>query len=300
MHILITGGTGFIGQLFICHSENDQFTVVSRNPHKAKLQFTDCPQVTEITQLESLTTLDSFDAVINLAGEPIIDKRWSPRQKDVIRTSRWHTTDHLVHCFENSQSPPDTFISGSAIGFYGDQGDTELTETVAVNANDFSAELCQGWEQRAMKIQDKCRLVILRTGIVMHPKFGALQRMILPFKMGLGGPIGSGQHYFSWIHWQDMINGIRYLLDNKQLSGAFNMTAPTPVTNKEFASALGYAVNRPAFMPMPPFVLSILLGEASELLTVSQRVLPAALHESGFEFTYTEVNKCLQNLMNDG
>lgn len=300
MHILITGGTGFIGQLFIRHSANDQFTVVSRNPIKAKQQFSDAPQVTEVVELEALSSLDAFDAVINLAGEPIIDKRWTPRQKDVIRASRWSTTDHLVRCFENSDNPPDVFISGSAIGYYGEQGDKQITESLIADANDFSADLCQQWEQRAQQIQDKCRFVILRTGIVMHPKFGALQRMILPFKMGLGGPIGSGQHYFSWIHWQDMINGIRYLLDNNQMSGVFNMTAPNPVTNKAFATALGRAVNRPAFMPMPPFVLSILLGEASELLTVSQRVLPTALHESGFEFTYTEVNKCLQNLMNDG
>ena len=297
MHILITGGTGFIGQLFIEASTKDQFTVVSRNPEKARQQFQQHPQVVAAISLDELTHLNHFHAVINLAGEPIIDKRWSAEQKSVIQASRWRTTEHLIACFEASEQPPEVFISGSAIGIYGEQADHVLSETADTTANDFSADLCQQWEQRAQQIADKCRLVILRTGIVLHPQFGALQRMILPFKFALGGPIGSGQHYFSWIHWQDMINAIRYLLDSTELAGVFNMTAPNPVTNKAFAKALGHAVNRPAILPMPPLALCLLLGEASELLTVSQRVVPTALTNAGFSFAYPEVDDCLENLL---
>ncbi len=300
MNILITGGTGFIGRHLIEKSAGDTFTVVTRNPSGALANLSNLQQVSNVVTLQEISDLNEYDAVINLAGEPIIDKRWSDSQKRLIEASRWETTRHLVSCFEESSSPPEVFISGSAIGFYGEQGDRKLTERTETDATDFSANLCREWEHIASAASSRTRLVLLRTGIVLHSKFGALQRMLMPFKFGLGGPIGSGQHYFSWIHWQDMIAAIRFLLENKEASGAFNMTAPNPVTNKAFSQALGTAVGMPALLPVPPFALRIMLGEGAELLTVSQRVIPQALSDSGFNFTYTHVDDCLQNLLGDG
>lgn len=300
MQILITGGTGFIGRLLIEASKDDEFTVVTRDPSGAMDRFRHLNQVKNYLTLQELSSLDEFDAVINLAGEPIIDKRWTDKQKRIIETSRWDTTGHLVNCLSNSTNPPAVFISGSAIGYYGEQGDTMVTEDSRSSATDFSANLCREWEKKAESVADNTRLVILRTGIVLHPDFGALQRMILPFKFGLGGPIGNGKHYFSWIHWQDMIAAIQFLLTNEKASGPFNMTAPNPVTNRDFSKALGSAVGMPAIFPVPPFVLKLMLGEGAELLTVSQRVIPQALSDTGFEFTYTEVDGCLQSLLNNG
>ena len=300
MQILITGGTGFIGRLLIEASQDDEFTIVTRNPSGAMATFSQFNNVKDYVTLQEVSTVDDFDAVINLAGEPIIDKRWTDKQKRVIESSRWDTTRHLVECLSRSTNPPGVFISGSAIGYYGEQGDAVITESSDTSAADFSANLCREWESIAQSVADKTRLVILRTGIVLHPDFGALQRMLLPFKLGLGGPIGNGSHYFSWIHWQDMIAAIQFLLNNQNVSGAFNMTAPNPVTNKEFSKALGSAVGMPAVLPAPPFVLRIMLGKGAELLTVSQRIVPQALSDTGFEFTYTDVDGCLQSLLNDG
>ena len=300
MHILITGGTGFIGRLFIEANQAYDFTVVTRNPSGAMATFSQSKNIRNYVTLQEVSTLDDFDAVINLAGEPIIDKRWTDKQKRVIESSRWDTTRHLVDCLIRSTNPPAVFISGSAIGYYGEQGDAVISESSATSAADFSANLCREWENIAKTIADKTRLVILRTGIVLHPDFGALQRMLLPFKFGLGGPIGAGKHYFSWIHWRDMIAAIDYLLTNQDATGAFNMTAPNPVTNKVFSKALGSAVGMPAVLPAPPFALRIMLGEGAELLTISQRVVPQALSDTGFEFTYTDIDGCLQSLLNDG
>jgi uncharacterized protein (TIGR01777 family) len=297
MNILITGGTGFIGQQFIKRFPDYDYTVLTRNPHRARSILGAVTALKLISSLDELSNLDDFNAVINLAGEPIVDKRWTDRQKAVIQASRWDTTRKLVALFNASSTPPAVLLSGSAIGIYGDHGAEEIDETTRVSQPDFSSELCQQWEQIAGEVAQKTRLVYLRTGIVLHPQFGALQRMILPFKLGLGGPIADGRHYFSWIHWQDMVDAMHYLLTHEQASGPFNMTAPVPVTNRTFTSALGKAVHRPTIFCVPGFALKTLMGESAELLLGSQRVIPKALVDAGYNFKYTNVQLALENLV---
>ena len=297
MNILMTGGTGFIGRQFISTFSDYNYTVLSRNRHKAQSVL---PQsnVTIIESLTELSDLEGFDAIINLAGEPIIDKRWSDSQKQRIQNSRWQITEQLVELINESEKPPTVFLSGSAIGYYGEQGSTRITEASEVKGQAFSSELCVKWEEIAQQAAEKTRLVLLRTGIVLHPEFGALNKMLLPFKMGLGGRVSDGQHYFSWIHWQDMVQAMYFLLTNEDCQGAYNMTAPTPSTNEEFTKALGDVLHRPTIFTVPGFMLKIMLGEASELLLDSQRVLPMALQGAGFEFTYHEAQTALENLLN--
>ena len=298
MNILITGGTGFIGQLFIKTFTDYQYTVLTRNITKAEKIFSADTTVGFITDLNQLKNLDDFDAVINLAGEPIADKRWTDQQKLRIQSSRWKITEQLVALFESSSSPPTTFISGSAIGFYGNHNALEITELSQTEHPDFSSKLCQTWEEKASTVSSNTRVVLLRTGIVLHPKFGALSKMLMPFKLGLGGRLGDGSQYFSWIHWQDMVSAIHFLLIDETLSGVFNMTAPNPVTNVQFSKSLGKALARPAFMPMPEWVLKLLMGESSELLLISQRVQPQSLLEAGYQFRYTELDATLAHLIN--
>jgi len=297
MNILITGGTGFIGQLFIKTFADHHYTVLTRNVSKAEQVFSADSTVGFITDLNQLKNLDDFDVVINLAGEPIADKRWTEQQKLKIQSSRWKITEQLAALFESSTSPPNTFISGSAIGFYGDHNGQEITELSQTEHPDFSSKLCQTWEAKANTVSSNTRVVLLRTGIVLHPKFGALSKMLMPFKLGLGGRLGDGRQYFSWIHWQDMVSAIHFLLIDESLSGVFNMTAPNPVTNEQFSKSLGKALARPAFIPMPEWVLKLLMGESSELLLISQRVQPQALLEAGYQFRYTELDATLTHLI---
>ena len=297
MNILITGGTGFIGQLIINTYNDYQYTVLTRNSGKIQKLFQSNKQVESITSLDQLADLNAYDVVINLAGEPIADKRWSDRHKRVIEHSRWGITQKLVDLFDCSSNPPAVFLSGSAIGVYGDHGDNDIDESSVAQEKDFSSNLCEQWESIAGKTKECTRLAILRTGVVLHPDFGALQRMLPPFKLGLGGRIGSGQQYFSWIHWQDMVSAIHHLMITDSASGAFNMTAPGPVTNLEFTKSLGRAISRPTIFPMPEAVLRILMGESADLLVISQKVMPRALVDSGFEFNYTDVQSALNGLI---
>lgn len=297
MNILITGGTGFIGQLFITTYRQYQYTVLTRNRAKAQSLFHEHDAVECITSLDQLTDLNAYDVVINLAGEPIADKRWSDKQKRVIEHSRWDITQKLVDLFDCSSNPPTVFLSGSAIGVYGEHGVNEISESSVAIKKDFSSNLCEQWESIAGKTKEKTRLAILRTGVVLHPGFGALQRMLPPFKLALGGRIGTGEQYFSWIHWQDMVPAIHHLMITDSASGAFNMTAPGPVTNLEFTRSLGKAISRPTIFPMPEAVLRILMGESADLLVISQKVMPHALVDSGFDFNYTDVQSALNGLL---
>ena len=221
MNILITGGTGLIGMAFIRQFKEHQFTALVRSIEKAKRQLP--ATVTLIKSLETLTNLDDFDGVINLAGEPIIDKRWNKKQKDRISESRWHTTQRLVTLFTRSNNPPEVFLSGSAIGVYGNRVDEMLTETSPVEKSDFASGLCLRWEALAKQVEPMSRVVLLRTGIVLTPTGGALAKMFLPFKLCLGGRIGDGQQFMSWIHLQDHINAMQYLLTESNVSGAVNL-----------------------------------------------------------------------------
>ncbi|GGF82185.1 TIGR01777 family oxidoreductase [Alteromonas lipolytica] len=290
MQILITGGTGLIGKQLICRLGNQhQFTVLTRSTSKARQQLPDTGNITLIDNLDALDNFNEFDVIINLAGEPIADKRWTSQQKYQICQSRWQLTTALVSKINASSTPPHTFISGSAIGYYGRQGDKVVTEENTEPHNEFTHEVCERWEKIAETVQQTCRVCLLRTGVVLAAEGGALAKMRLPFKLGLGGPIGSGEQYMSWIHLDDMVNAIEFLLTHPECAGPFNLTAPQPVTNHEFVKAFGNALGRPAIMPMPGFALKLIMGEAADMLLTGQRVIPQKLQGAGFTFKFDSI-----------
>ena len=297
MKILITGGTGFIGSALVKKLllQAHQITVLSRNAEKVREQFPD--SVTALTDLQSLAVNSNFDVIINLAGAPIFDKRWTIKQKKIIRDSRIELTRQLIQVIANMQQKPQLLISGSAIGYYGNQGDTRLTEQ-SNSVADFSQQLCADWEQAALQAEEHgVRVCLMRTGLVLGKGGGILHRMLLPFKLGLGGRIGSGQQWMSWIHLQDWIAIAETMINDHGMSGAYNATAVNPVTNQEFSKTLAETIKRPAFLPLPAFVLQTLLGEMSELVLGSQRVLPERLVEQNFQFQFTRLRHAFTDIL---
>lgn len=304
MKILLTGASGLIGREFIKQAviEKHEVIGVSRNITKAKKQLRKYygPQVTAksewISSVDDLKNLDAYDAVVNLAGEPIVNKRWSLEQKQIIQNSRWLITKRLADLIKASDNPPKVFVSGSAIGYYGRQDDRPVDESFTDVNDEFSHQLCKKWEDIALSASDVTRICLLRTGIVVSQKGGALAKMLPPFKLCLGGPIGDGSHFMPWIHLEDMVRGITHLIDNEDSRGAYNFTAPNPVTNKVFSKTLASVISRPALFPMPPAVLKILMGEMSDLLTTGQNVIPKKLLDEGFKFMYPELKAAIEDL----
>ncbi|GIU46302.1 epimerase [Shewanella colwelliana] len=304
MKILITGGTGFIGkQLVQVLSADNELTLLTRSAGKAHLELGNHHRF--LGNLGALTSLDGFDVVINLAGEPIADKRWSLEQKQKICDSRWDITARLTDLFHASENPPHLFISGSAIGIYGDNAQSEpvdesfnLAHFDNTDANEmFPHSVCSRWEELALAAADKTRVCIIRIGLVLGCEGGALKKMLLPFKLGGGGIIGSGEQGMSWIHQQDLISMIIHLMTHPECQGIYNGTAPAPVSNKQFTQSLGQALHRPTFLPMPASVLNIALGEMSQLLTQGQYVYPKRILASGFEFSYPTLDEALAGLL---
>ncbi len=298
MRVLITGATGLIGSsltqrlLGLSH----QITVLSRNVQRARERFGE--QVSYWSTLQDKPSLDDFDAVINLAGEPIADKRWSKAQKERLCHSRWDLTEQLVKLINAGSTPPGVLISGSATGYYGDQGQAVVTEDEAPH-DEFTHQLCQRWESLALQAQsDATRVCLLRTGVVLAAKGGALAKMLPPFRLGLGGPIGDGRQYLPWIHLEDMVDGIVYLLDHQTLQGPFNMVAPYPVHNEQFAAQLANVLDRPAFLRVPAFAMRLLMGEAAVLVLGGQRAVPKRLEEAGFSFRFLELEQALDDVIN--
>lgn len=296
MKILITGGTGLIGRHLIPRllELGHSIIVVTRSPDKAR-QLLDA-RVELWKGLSECSNLDGIDAVINLAGEPIADKRWTKEQKQRLCNSRWQITQKLVELIAASSQPPGVFISGSAAGYYGDLGEVVVTEDEPPH-NEFTHKLCARWEQIACGAQsDATRVCLLRTGVVLAPKGGILGKMVPPFKLGLGGPIGNGRQYLAWIHIDDMVNGILWLLDNA-LRGPFNMVSPYPVRNEQFAHALGHALHRPAVLRAPATAVRLLMGESSVLVLGGQRALPKRLEDAGFTFRWYDLEEALGDVL---
>lgn len=300
MKVLMTGGSGLIGSAFISkYHHKYNFVVLSRDPIKAKKQLPTSNNIILIDNLNNITDLNEFDAVINLAGEPIADKRWTLKQKRSICQSRWKLTNQLSHLINASTKPPGVFISGSAVGYYGRQGDTEINEGYLDINEEFTHKICKVWEDKALIAHDKTRICLLRTGIVLANSGGALKKMLPVFKIGLGGKISSGHQYMSWIHIEDMISAIEFLLSNQNCQGPFNLTAPKPVTNTEFTQALAKSLHRPSFATVPAFILKLLLGEMSDLILYGQKVLPEHLLEQKFKFKYPNINVALAEINNN-
>ncbi len=295
MRILMTGGTGLIGQAFTQQFSKYHYTVLTRSPAKAKALLPST--VTVINSLNSLQNLNDFDAVINLAGEAIIDKRWSIKQKEIICQSRWQITEKLAELFKCSQQPPKVFLSGSAIGIYQDQGANIITENSPVQEVNFPTMLCLGWESIAKQAWPYSRVVLLRTGIVLSPYGGALAKMLPPFKYWLGGRIGDGQQYMPWIHYVDYINAIDELIHNDTISGPINLVAPNAVKNTVFTKTLANTLQRKAIIPVPKQLLRLLLGESSCLLLDSLNVSPEVLLNNQFNFSYPSLKQALTDLI---
>lgn len=297
MNILLTGGTGFIGQALTkqLSDRGNSLTVLSRNPERVP---SICgPGAHGLGELDDLKSDDRFDAVINLAGAPIFDKRWTEEQKLKIWDSRVLLTDHLIQTLDRLSVKPSVLISGSAIGYYGDQGDTILNEQSPAS-DDFSHRLCAAWENSALRAERLgIRVCLIRTGLVLGHGGGLLQRMLLPFKLGLGGRLGSGTQWMSWIHRQDWINIAQAMLNDDSMRGPYNATAPNPVINREFTEALARQLHRPALLPAPAWALKLLLGEMSELVLGSQRVVPSRLLEQGFVFEYADLQSALSEAL---
>jgi hypothetical protein len=295
MKILITGATGTIGRPLCEKLNTHQLVILTRNISKAKRVFADRAEYTS-----SLNNVDfnQIDAVINLAGEPIADKRWSTKQKSLVLESRVELTSLIAKKINTANTPPKVFISGSAIGYYGRQSaDIAISENFTHCYPEFSHELCKDWENAALVCKNATRLCIIRTGIVLSREGGALTKLLPTFKLGLGSIVGSGQQMMSWIHIDDMVNGILYLLQNDNQAGVYNFTAPHPVTNEDFSTCLAQTLKRPCFLTMPSLVMNLLFGEMADLLLFGQKVLPTKLEENGYTFRFPHLEEALHAIL---
>ncbi|MGB1291786.1 MAG: TIGR01777 family oxidoreductase [Pseudoalteromonas sp.] len=298
MKILITGATGLIGtQLCAQLVKTHSLTVLTRDSDKAKQKLGG-----QIDFINALCDIDfnTLDCVINLAGEPIVNKRWSDKQKEIIRNSRIELTQEIAAAIKSSSNPPHTFISGSAIGYYGRQETQHIDEQFTKVHQEFSHTLCNDWENAARNAEtDSTRVCLIRTGIVLSTNGGALQKMLPPFKLGLGGPVASGEQGMSWIHINDMVSLIEFVMNNQHLTGAINATAPTPQSNRAFSKTLAKVLHRPAIFPMPAWVLNLAMGEMADLLIFGQYVIPSKLLDAGFEFQYPDLHPALESLLDN-
>jgi len=297
MRILVTGGTGFVGRSLCPRlgKAGHEVVVLTRRADA------DRPRgVRElVTGLDGLDAGD-FGAVVNLAGAPIGDSRWTDERKRLLLESRLETTARIVEWIGRARRRPGVLVSASAVGYYGEQGDREIVETTPPTAG-FTHDLCAAWEQAAGEATELgVRVCVMRLGVVLDRGGGALAKMLPAFRLGAGGRLGSGRHWFPWIHREDVAAVAQWLLENAQARGAYNVSAPNPVTNAEFTRALGAALGRPTPLPMPVLALKLLFGEMSELLLVSDRMLPQRLLAAGFGFRYPELGAALEAILARG
>lgn len=295
MKILITGASGLIGKELQKSFRGYEILLASRGEPKdtnhiqwnADTGFADA----------DLHRLEGLDAVIHLAGEPIGGGlRWSDEKKKAIRDSRVFGTRSMIETFDKLKAKPKVFIAGSAIGFYGDRGDEEMTESSAAGKT-FLAEVCKEWEAESRRAEDLgIRTVLLRTGIVLSKDGGALATMLTPFRLGMGGVVGSGKQWMSWVSLDDVVDIINYALENENVRGAVNNVSPNPVTNEEFTKTLGSVLYRPTILPLPEFAVNLVFGEMGDaLLLDSTRVIPKRLTDSGYTFKFTDLKRALEH-----
>jgi uncharacterized protein len=305
MRIVIAGGTGFLGTPLAAALASGGSDVViltrsGRPPGVSGVRVVAWQP--DGTSGPWSDVIDGAAAVINLAGESIAGKRWSDAHKERVLDSRVRATRSLVDAMQRASTPPRVFVSGSAVGYYGPLGDEVATES-SPPGSDFLARVCVRWEQEAMRAGEltsgRTRIVLIRTGLVLERDGGALPEMLTPFKLGVGGPLGSGHQYWPWIHRADWVAMVRWAIDTGRVSGPLNVTGPEPVTNAAFSRALGRALHRPAFMPAPGFALKLLLGEMADALLLSgQRAVPAKADREGFTFRYQRVDDALGAIFN--
>ena len=306
MRILITGGAGLIGRALIdlLLPEGHEITVLSRHPGRASL-----PAGVTLARWDGVSTdgwgqmMDGMDAVVNLAGESIAGKgtlpaRWTPGRKRRILQSRIDATRAVVQAIDAARNRPRVLVQGSAVGYYGAHLDDEVLEENAPSGHDFLAEVVRQWEATALPAAEMgVRVALARTGLVLSTAGGSLPPAMMPFRFFLGGPMGSGRQWWPWIHIRDEVRALAFLMREERTSGPFNLTAPHPVTNREFARVLGKMMNRPSLTPAPAFMLRLALGEMAWLLLAGQRAIPVRLLALGFHFEFPDLETALRDLL---
>lgn len=299
---VLTGATGLIGRRLYrtLRDRGDDVIVLTRNPERARSRFPDAMKVllwAPGVQGEWSSAIDGADGVIHLAGEPIAEERWTEEYKKRIHESRVIGTREIVNAIAAAQRKPRVLLSVSAVGYYGNTGDTEVDEATPAGT-DFLAGVCDEWEREArMAFSHGVRVVTPRIGIVLADDGGALEKLLTPFKMFAGGPVGNGDQWFPWVHIDDVVGLITFALDNDAVSGVLNAVSPGLIRNRDFAMALGDALKRPARFSVPAFVIKLALGEFGETLLGGQRVLPRRTIESGYHFKYETIEKALGTLV---
>jgi uncharacterized protein (TIGR01777 family) len=301
MKVIVSGGSGLIGRALVADlvADGHRATVLSRHPERLE----ELPEgVTaagwDARSSEALVPLlAGADAVVHLAGAGIADGRWSAQRKRRIRDSRVESSRAVAEAIAAADPRPPVLLQGSAVGYYGPRGDEVLTEG-SPGGDDFLAATCGEWEEASAAVEEfGVRRALLRTGIVLARRGGALPRMLLPFRLFAGGPLGGGGQYMPWIHLADEVGAIRFLLQEPAASGPYNLTAPEPLTNRRFSRTLGRVLRRPSFLPTPALALKLALGEMSKLLLEGQRALPHRLEEAGYHFRFPRLEAALRDLL---
>lgn len=305
MRVAITGATGFVGSRLVKRLSQDGHSIVvfTRDAERARRVFPSAtfPTLEIVAYMPTKTgswqsSISSCDGVVNLAGASIADERWTPERKQTIMDSRNIGTQKIVEAIAQAEQKPSVLVNSSAIGYYG-MSETATFDESSAPGDDFLATVCQAWESAAQTVTDTgARLVILRTGIVLGMG-GAIAKMLTPFKLFAGGPIGSGRQWFSWIHRDDLVSLIMKALTDDQMQGIYNATAPTPVRMDAFCNELGQAMNRPSWLPVPDFALELLLGDGAQVVLQGQKVLPKRTLESGFSYQYNDLAKALNDIV---
>lgn len=304
MRVIITGGTGLIGRPLsqALVAAGHEVVVLTRNPQKVK----NMPAGVRLQQWDGASAAgwgelaDGAHAIVNLAGEGIADGRWSSARKQAIRQSRIDAGKAVMAAIQAATTKPKVLVQSSAVGYYGSEtGDALLNEAHSPGA-DFLAKVCFDWElSTAAASRQGVRRAVIRTGIVLSNEGGAFPKVVMPFNFFAGGPLGNGKQWMPWIHWEDQVRAIQFLIDNGQAEGAFNLSAPSPVRNSEMAKAIGAVKGRPAFMPAPGFAINMVFGEMGTVVLDGQRAVPQHLQELGFEFKYNTVEAALRDLLGD-
>ncbi len=296
MRILITGASGLIGKALQESFEKKDYEMLlgSRSEPKSEdeIQWNADTGFAD----DDLPRLENLDAVIHLAGESISALRWTDEKKKAIRDSRVHGTRTMIEAFARLEKKPKVFISASAVGFYGDRGDDEMTETSAAG-DTFLAEVCKEWEAESRRAEDMgIRTILLRNGIVLSKHGGALATMLTPFKLGVGGVVGSGKQWMSWVSLDDVVGIVNFALENEAVRGAINVVSPNPATNEEFTKTLGEVLYRPTILPLPEFAVNLVFGEMGDALLIdSTRVVPKRLVAAHYDFKFPDLKPALEH-----
>lgn len=301
MKVLITGGTGLVGRALTGRlvQKGHRVAILSRGkgtaigfPDGVSVRTWDAKTVDDLVE-----HLEAADAVVHLAGENIGDGRWTTSRKARILTSRVDSTRALTEALRRAEPKPKTLVQASAVGFYGPRGDRDLSESDEVGT-DFLATVCGAWEAASSEVPALgIRRVVARTGVVLSRSGGALPRMVLPFRLFVGGPVGSGSQWISWIHLEDLVGALEHLLFHEQTEGPYNLCAPEPVTNRVFSKAIGNVMGRPSWFPAPAFMIRTLLGEMATIVLEGQRAAPLRLIDSGYAFRFPQVGEALHDLL---